>query len=149
MARTIFSALCIAGVLFTGAGALGNEAADSDAKCPDSPPGALVWKPSRGPDFWVCSGTPPGATHPVVGVYYGWAANFHFSAPGARETGFVEGMPIEWQVSTTDSGQLKRETIFVLKTRPGNTAMQVHIWIIADDKTELESTKQLVRRISF
>jgi hypothetical protein len=58
-------------------------------------------------------------------------------------------MPIEWQASMTDSGQLKGDTIFLVKTRPDPSAMQVHVRIIADDKAELDRAKQIVRRTSF
>lgn len=117
--------------------------------CPHTDPKLLVWRLSPGPDFHVCYGSPPGATHPTIGAYYGHAASFRYAAPAAREPGMLGGLPIEWQVGTTPDKKLKRETLFLLKTRPDPHATQVHVWIIADTAAELEQAKQLARDIDF
>jgi hypothetical protein len=129
--------------------ALAADNSESYLSCPSSTRNILEWKQDRGPDFWVCRAAVPNHPTSQIVAYYGYAADFKLSPPELREQGRIEGMPIEWQASTTESGQLRRDAIFVLKPSRLGAAMQVHVWIVGDNTSEIDAAKNIVRSLSF
>lgn len=95
-------------------------------------PKGFEWQFTDGPDFYVWRAVTGKSRYPMIGIYFGMApGDFNPPKNARQEDGTVALLPVRWSVWVRE-GVWHREAILKYQR------LQLHIWIRAKDKREME-----------
>ena len=126
--------------------------ATDSGPCPSLPKNSrFEWTHNKGPDFDVCYGHLKDEGAVQFGLYLGFAPKFHPSTDLNSEKGSVGGHAVMWLPKTGKDVDFAfgRDALLQLKSKGNSPPLQVHVWILAKTKEQLEQLKAVLKGIRF
>ncbi len=112
--------------------------------CPTSPSGQIKWQPPLGGDSSTCTGNVVGTTATIRYFQSNYDAVLGVSTK-VTIPGNVGGWPVQWYVTSSDNGQLRRDAILP----DSDSKPTVHIFVTADSAPDLVAALKVVEQLKL
>jgi hypothetical protein len=123
-------------------------AAPVSMACPTSSRDQITWISPQGVDTQLCTAKLAGLSGAEISVFYSNYSPFFDGSTKHREPGMAGGHTVEWYITTTKEGKLRRDAI-VTTGSSDKPDGYIHVWVTAGRSTDLEAAKKIVQFLQF